>query len=83
MVKIEKLLDGGRVTVTRGGAEVTLFEGQLIPEYELGTLKVLAGRVIYSVNEQEVVERVAEIEQVVAKPAAKKPLIKQPAPKAE
>ena len=83
MVKIEKLLDGGRVTITRGGVETTLFEGQLIPEYELGTLKVLAGRVIYSVNEQEVVERVAEIEQVVAKPLIKKPLIKQPAPKAE
>lgn len=82
MVKIEKLLDGGRVTITRGGVETALFEGQLIPEYELGTLKVLAGRVIYSVNEQEVVERVAEIEQVVAKPLIKKPLIKQPAPKA-
>ena len=83
MVKIEKLLDGAVVTVGREGREVALLEGQLIPEYELGTLKVLAGRVIYSVNEQEVVERVAEIEQVVAKPLIKKPLIKQPAPKAE
>lgn len=82
MVKIEKLLDGAVVTVGREGREVALLEGQLIPEYELGTLKVLAGRVIYSVNEQEVVERVAEIEQVVAKPLIKKPLIKQPAPKA-
>lgn len=83
MVKIEKLLEGGRVTITRDGAEIALFEGQLIPEYELGSLKVHSGRVIYSVNEQEVVEKVAEVERVEAKPLIKKPLIKQPAPKAE
>jgi hypothetical protein len=71
MVKLEKLLDGGSATITRDGAELAVFEGQLFHEYELGSLKVLSGRVIYSVNEQEVVEVAApqpKIEAIVAKP---------------
>jgi hypothetical protein len=76
MVKIEKLLDNGKVTITRDGVEVTVFAGQLFPEYELNTLKVHSGRVIYSVNETEVVEVAAPVAKVVevkpvAKPAAK------------
>jgi len=74
MVKIEKLLDGGVVTVDREGRQVALLEGQLFPEYELNSLKVHSGRVVYSVNEEQVVEvaaPVAQVESVEPKPVAK------------
>lgn len=74
MIKIEKLLDGARVTIQRNGLEVTLLEGQLFPEHELNSLKVHSGRVVYSVNEQEVVEAAApipKVESVESKPVAK------------
>ena len=74
MVKIEKLLDGAQVTVEREGREVALLEGQLFPEYELNSLKVHKGRVMYSVNEEQVVEVAApvpQVESVEPKPATK------------
>ena len=56
MVKIEKVLDGAVATVTRGDQEVQLFQGQLINYLDLQTLKVVGGKLIYSVDETEVVE---------------------------
>lgn len=56
MVKIEKVLDGAIATVTRGDQEVQLFQGQLINYLDLDTLKVVGGKLIYSVDETEVIE---------------------------
>lgn len=61
MVKIERVLDGAVATVIRNGQEVQLFQGQLINYDELSTLKVIGGKVIYSVNETDVVELVGEV----------------------
>lgn len=56
MVKIEKVVDGAIATVTRGDQEVRLFQGQLINYLDLETLKVVGGKLIYSIDETEVVE---------------------------
>lgn len=79
MVKIEKLLDGAAVSIVRDGVEVTLLEGQMFHEYLLNTLKVHSGRVVYSINEEQVVEvaaPVAKVESVVPKPVVTKPRTK-------
>jgi hypothetical protein len=65
MVKIEKLLDGAKVTIERNGVEAAVLEGQLFPEYELNTLKVHSGKVIYSVDETDVVEVAAAVPKIV------------------
>ena len=56
MIKIEKLLDGAVATITRGDTETQIFQGQLINGLDLETLKVIGGKLIYSVDETEVVE---------------------------
>lgn len=56
MVKIEKLLDGAVATITREGQPVRLVQGVLINYYDLSTLNVVGGKLIYSIDETEVVE---------------------------
>ena len=71
MVKIERVLDGAIATVTRNGQEVRLFQGQLINHAELATLKVTGGKLVYSIDETEVVE-VAGTQPVIKPTVAKK-----------
>lgn len=66
MVKIERVLDGAVATVTRSGEELQLFQGQLINYHDLETLKVIGGKLVYSIDETEVVEVIG----VPAKPGA-------------
>ena len=56
MVKIERVLNGAVATITRGGEQVQLFQGQLINYLDLESLKVVGGKVIYSIDESEIVE---------------------------
>lgn len=56
MVKIERVLNGAVATITRGGEQVQLFQGQLINYLDLESLKVVGGKVIYSIDETEIVE---------------------------
>lgn len=56
MVKIERVLDNAVATITRGDQEVQLFQGQLINYLDLQTLKVVGGKLVYSVDESEIVE---------------------------
>lgn len=72
MIKIEQLLDGAVATYTTAdGAESTVFAGQLISEADLATLKVTSGKLVYSVNESELVEVAASAPAPVAPKAAK------------
>lgn len=85
MVKIEKLSDGAVVTAVRDGKTVKLFKGQLITKAEADTMIVEKGTVVYTIDEQEIVEKSAEqkpVEKAVQKaPVIVKPAIKQPAAK--
>ena len=64
MVKIEKLFDGAKGTFTREGKQVSIIPNQLLtmPEYE--TLVVTEGRVLISINEEELKEISAQGQQL-------------------
>ena len=68
MIKIEKLIDSAKAVFTRNGTETPVFAGQLLGHNEIGTLKVLSGSVLYSVDETELVtvkagEQAASVEE--------------------
>lgn len=87
MVKIEKILDGAVATIIRDDKAIQLFQGQLITYYDLPSLQVVGGKVIYSIDESEVIEVIGippvagtppapEVEQIVEAV----PVVETPAP---
>lgn len=61
MVKIEKLSEDACVWYMRDGIRQRAYLHQLISVLELQTLEVEAGTVVYSVDEQEVFTKTAEV----------------------
>lgn len=61
MVKIEKLSADAHVVFERNGqTQRVIMPGQTLSLDELDSLRVKSGRVVYSINEQELVVRTAE-----------------------
>ena len=56
MVKIEKLLHGCKASILRDEVRQPLFVGQLITQSDLDTLEVVFGTLVYTIDEQEIVE---------------------------
>lgn len=83
MVKIEKLSPGARAEFTRNGKPQPALPGTTLSNEELNTLVVAGGTVLYSIDEQELVEVSAQepaksTPQVPAPAAVPAPTIIQP-----
>lgn len=66
MVKIEKLLDGARASIMLNGKAHPVYLAQTFADDVLASLIVHSGKIVYSINETEIVEVAAE--KVMAKP---------------
>jgi len=52
-IKLERISNPGQVFFTRNGIKQAAQNNMVITEAELATVEVLAGTVLYSINEQE------------------------------
>lgn len=60
MIKIEQLKLGTEATVEKAGKAMQVYPGMVVTPQELKTLKVTAGYVVYTIDEQEIVRVEAE-----------------------
>lgn len=74
MIKIEKMTPGCKATITRGEQPQPVFVGQLLSRADLETLVVGGGTLMYTIDEQEIVEVDGSAQKQVEPPVTVPPL---------
>jgi hypothetical protein len=54
-IKLERISEPGKVFITRNGTRQTAKNNMVISEQELATIEVLAGTLLYSIDESKLV----------------------------
>lgn len=54
-IKLERISEPGKVFITRNGIRQTAQNNMVISEQELATLEVLAGTLLYSIDETKLI----------------------------
>lgn len=89
MIKFERLSKDAKATVVRNGVTQPVYLGMCVSAQELETLVVISGKVLYTVDEEQVIEveadpksqQVPEVQEPVAPVEDAKPVEAAPEPK--